>query len=110
MESARKISEPKRRRAPATSPEAREKQLTALAYDAVEKRIREGKASSQELVHFLKIGSTREQLEKELMETRRELMAAKKESLESMARMEELTQQAIDAFRTYSGTVDDEPY
>ena len=110
MESARKIPEPKRRRAPATSPEAREKQLTALAYDAVEKRIREGKASSQELVHFLKIGSTREQLEKELMETRRELMAAKKESLESMARMEELTQQAIDAFRTYSGTVDDEPY
>lgn len=110
MDSARKISEPKRRRAPATSPEAREKQLTALAYDAVEKRIREGKASSQELVHFLKIGSTREQLEKELMETRRELMAAKKESLESMARMEELTQQAIDAFKTYSGTVDDELY
>lgn len=103
MESARKLEQTKRRRAPATSPEAREKQLTALAYDAVEERIRSGKASSQELVHFLKMGSSREKLEKENLEMRKELLAAKTEQLQSMARMEELTQQAIDAFKIYSG-------
>lgn len=103
MSSAKKVPETKRRRAPATSPEAREKQLIALAYDAAEKRIREGKASSQEIVHFLKMGSTREQLEKENLEMRSQLMAAKTDALQSMAHLEELTQQAIDAFGIYSG-------
>ncbi len=108
MTATKKVEHKSRRRAPATTPEAREKQLIALAYDAVEKRIREGKASSQELVHFLKMGSTREELEKENLEMRKELMAAKTDSLQSMARMEELTQQAIDAFRVYSGAHDNE--
>lgn len=108
MDSARKVSQTKRRRAPATSPEAREKQLTALAYDAVEKRIREGKASSQELVHFLRVGSTKEQLEKENIELKNQLTEARTESLQSAARMEELYQEAIRAFGTYRGSSDED--
>lgn len=37
---------------PVTSDEAREQQLVSLALDLVEKRLREGTASSQETTHF----------------------------------------------------------
>ena len=42
---------------PALHPENREMQLTALAYDAAEQRLRDGTASAQEIVYFLKLGS-----------------------------------------------------
>ena len=45
-----------RKTRPALTPEAREKQLVALAVDLVEKRLREGTASSQEVTHILKPG------------------------------------------------------
>ena len=47
----------KRRSKPASTPEAREQQLISAAYDLVEERILNGTATSQELVHFLKLGS-----------------------------------------------------
>ena len=52
---------------PALTPEARENQLIELAMDLAEKRILEGTASSQELTHFLKLGSQKARLEKEAL-------------------------------------------
>ena len=49
----------------AFTPEGRENQLISFAYDLVEKRLREGTATAQETVHFLKMGSTKSRLEKE---------------------------------------------
>lgn len=89
----------------AKSLEGRESELTALAYDAVEKRIREGTATSQELVHFLKMGSTSEKRKKVLEEEQIELMRAKKEALEAAKRVEELYKDAIQAVRSYSSPV-----
>ena len=54
---------PKSNRRKALTPEAREKQLIALAMDVAEERLRNGTASSQEVTHFLKLGSMREQKE-----------------------------------------------
>lgn len=51
----------------ALTPEAREKQLIALAIDVAEEQMRNGTASSQVISHFLKLGSTRAQIEKELL-------------------------------------------
>jgi hypothetical protein len=42
-------NKPKRRRAPATTPEARENQLISLAVDLAERQLLEGTASSQVL-------------------------------------------------------------
>ena len=42
----------------ALTPEAREKQLIALAIDVAEEQMRNGTASSQVISHFLKLGST----------------------------------------------------
>ena len=92
-----------RRRPPATTPEARENQLIALAMDLVEKRLIQGTASSQEVTHFLKLGSTTERLEKDMLEQQKELVKAKTESIQSAKRVEELYMDALNAMRTYSG-------
>lgn len=88
---------------PATTPEGREAQLVSLAYDLVEKRIREGTATSQETTHFLKLGSSREQLEQQRLRYENLLTETRIESLASQKRVEELYRDALDAMRSYSG-------
>ncbi len=88
---------------PAINPEAREKQLISLAVDQAEKQLREGTASTQVLVHFLRLGSIRAEIEKELLEKQRDLAAAKTESIKSGQHMEELYLKAVEAMRRYSG-------
>lgn len=90
---------------PATTPEGREAQLVSLAFDLVEQRIRDGTATSQEVTHFLKLGSSREQLEQQRLEHENQLLQVKREAIESQARVEELYKSALDAMRTYSGQV-----
>lgn len=98
-----------RRRRPATTPEGRESQLIALAYDLVEDRIRRGTATSQETTHFLKLGSTRERLEQQRLEHENQLTRVKIEAIESQARMEELYTRALNAMSTYQGREPVEP-
>lgn len=88
---------------PASSPEAREKQLISLAVNLAEKQLMEGTASSQVITHYLKLGSTREQLETEIREKQKELIEAKTEAIQSAKRIEELYSDALDAMKNYSG-------
>lgn len=104
MASTRKTSDSnKPRRPPATTPEAREKQLVALAVDAAEKQIREGTASSQVITHYLKLGSTREKLEQQRLMREVDLLEKKAEGMESAKRVEALYTEAIAAMKTYAG-------
>lgn len=99
------------RRPPATTPEGREQQLTALAMDAIEKRIANGTASAQELTYFAKLGSPTAKLERKILEQQHELLAAKTAAIKSQERVEELYVNALSAMRTYSGNPEkDEPY
>lgn len=91
------------RRRPATTPEAREHEMVAMAMELAEKQIRGGTASSQVITHFLKAGSLREQLEQERISHENELLRVKKEALESQQRVEEMYVKALDAMRSYSG-------
>lgn len=91
---------------PALSPEARENQMISLAVDLAEKQLREGTASSQIIAHFLKLGSTKEKIEKEILEKQRDLIEAKTQSLQSQQRIEELYTNALNAMRNYSGQGD----
>lgn len=88
---------------PALTPEARENQMISLAVDLAEKQLMEGTASSQVITHYLKLGSTKERIEKEILEKQKELISAKTESLQSAKRIEELYTDAISAMRRYSG-------
>lgn len=103
-----------RNQPPAMTPEARENQLISLAVDLAEKQLMEGKASSQVICHYLKLASSKEKLEKELLAKQVELAAAKTEMIQSSKRMEELYANAIAAMKSYSpdggGVSDDENY
>ena len=92
----------------ALSLERREDQLISLAYDLVEERIRNGTATSAETVEFLKRGSTKARLEKEIMEEQKKYMKAKTEAMESAKRVEELYSEAMVAFRSYQSTQPDD--
>lgn len=94
---------------PALTPEARESQLIALATDLAEKQLLEGTASSQVITHYLKLGSTKEKLEKQILEKQRDLLSEKTETLKSARRVEELYSKALDSMRLYSGVQDDGP-
>lgn len=88
---------------PAISPEAVENRLISKAYKAVEKRIDSGEATAAELVHFLRQGSIKEQLELEKLKKENELLKAKTENIASQKEVKELYAEAISAFRRYSG-------
>jgi len=103
-------SESSRKMRPALTPEARENQLISLAVDLAEKQLREGTASSQVITHYLKLGSTKEKLEKEILEKQKELIEAKTQSLQSAKRIEELYENALEAMRRYSGRNNSEDY
>ena len=93
---------------PALTPEARENQLISLAVDLAEKQLREGTASSQVITHYLKLGSTKERIEKEILEKQKDLIDAKTQNLKSMERQEQMYAEALKAFRGYSGHGDEE--
>lgn len=94
-------------RKPATSAQAREDQLIAMAYDEVERRISEGIATGPELVHFLRMGSPKAKLEKELLERELELTTAKTENIKSQKKIEELYANAIEAMKSYGSNSDE---
>lgn len=93
---------------PAMDPEARENQLISLAVDLAEKQLMEGRASSQVICHYLKLASSKEKLEKALLEKQVELAAAKTEMIQSAKRTEELYLNALNAMRSYSGVSSNE--
>lgn len=108
--SSESITKLDRKRAPASSPEARENQLIALAEARAEEQLRNGTASSQVICHYLRLGSMREKLEREKLKSEVDMLVAKKEALESSKRIEELYSEAMKAVRTYRGESDDEEY
>lgn len=101
---------PPKRRPPARTPEAREQEMIGLAIDLAEKQIKEGRVSAQVLVHYLRLPTEKDKLERTKLRRENELLAAKVESLASMARTEEMYSNALKAMRQYGGHVDEDDY
>lgn len=99
----RRKPEPARRRRPARTPEDRNNELTGLAYELVERKLRDGSASSQETTHFLKMGSDTARLEREKLTNEIALLQARVEDLSSRKDTDTMAREALDAFRGYSG-------
>ena len=93
---------------PALTPEARENQLIYLATELAEQQLKDGTASSQVITHYLKLGSSKERIEKEILEKQKELISAKTEAIQSAKRVEELYANAINAMKQYSGNTTDD--
>ena len=95
---------------PALTPEARENQLISLAVDLAEQQLRDGTASSQVITHFLKLGTTRAELEKEKLKRENKLLEAKTKATESSEEIKALYDNAIKAMRNYAGYGEPEDY
>lgn len=99
-----------RKMRPALSPEARENQMISLAVKLAEQQLRDGTASSQVITHFLKLGTTKAELEKEKLKKENELLTAKTKSIESSEEIKSLYENALKAMRDYSGHGDEYEY
>lgn len=95
---------------PALDPEARENQLINLAVDLAEQQLREGTASSQVITHFLKLGTTRAELEKEKLRIENRKTEAQIKSIENADEMKEVYEQALKAMRNYQGYGEPDEY
>lgn len=89
------------RRTPAKTPEQRENQLIAKAVDLAERQLEEGTASAQVITHYLKLGSTREKLEQEMIGLRNKHLQAQTEALAAQGQLSDLIEAAMAAFRSY---------
>ena len=91
-------------RPPATTPEGRENQLISLAVDLAEEQLISGEASSQVITHFLKLGSSTDRIERDILVERKELLKAQTEAIHSTKKIEEMYKNALDAMRSYTGS------
>lgn len=90
---------------PALTPEARENQMINAAVDLAEQQLRDGTASSAVIVHYLKLGSSKDRLERERLEEENKLLRAKTEAIQSAKNVEELYAKAIASMGEYRGEV-----
>lgn len=95
---------------PARTPEQRESQLINLAMKCAEELMLNGKAPSQIVTHFLKLGAERTRLEIEKLRADTELSQAKMESIKNQERSDEKYEEALNAFRSYGGYEDEDGY
>jgi hypothetical protein len=93
---------------PTLSPEVRENQMISLAMDLVEKRLREGTASSAETTHFLKLATVKSELEKKKLEAENTLLHAKADAIQAAKDNALLYKEAIKAMREYGGVEDND--
>jgi hypothetical protein len=84
--------------------------MIALAVDLAEQQLIEGTASSQVITHFLKLGTTKAELEKEKLRRENEVLSAKAKAYQSGEEMKELCENAIKAMRDYTGQGDPDEY
>lgn len=92
----------------ASTPEGRENELINMAYEEVARRIQSHEATSAELVHFLRMGSEKERLERVRIESEISLHKVKADAIEASKTMEEIAKEAINAFKHYSGSEEEE--
>ena len=94
-----------RPQAPAIGPANREQQLIGMAMDRAEQKFRDGTASDSLTIHFLRLATTKAELEKKKIEKEILKMNAQTNAIESTARVEELMVNAMEAMKRYGGGI-----
>lgn len=89
---------------PALSPEARENQMISFAVNLAEQKLRDGSAATPIIVHYLKLGTMKSQLEMEKLRQENELLKAKTQAINTAEKNDVLYSQALEAFRSYRGS------
>lgn len=90
-----------RRNAPALDPDSREKQMINKAVALAERQLEDGTASAAVITHYLKLGTEREKMEREILAKQSKLLEAKTTSIEHAKDSENLAKQAVEAMKSY---------
>lgn len=98
----------KKRLPAATTPEQLENQMISMAMDYTRKAMENGTASSQMIVHFLKLGSKTERLLQEKMLLEQQLLKARADAVIASGDQKQLLEDAMRAFAGYKGDTSDE--
>lgn len=85
------------------SPERQLTMLSSDAYDLLERRILDGTATSQEVCYAAKLGSMREQQERQILDLQAQLLKAKTDAIEAQKTSSEIYEKALQAMKSYSG-------
>ena len=91
------------KRKPALTPEENENRLINKAMKEAEKRLDNGTASSQMILHFCKLGSSETEIDKGVKRADLKLKEAKAEAIESSKEMKEMYEEAKKAMTAYKG-------
>lgn len=89
--------------APALTDDAEEKQIISLARQRSLERLQNGTASAQEIVYWLKVGSSEKRTELEIMEEQKKLLIAKTKAIADAETSAKTYSEAIAAMKSYSG-------
>ncbi len=95
---------------PALTPEDAEDELVSMAINLARQRLADGTASNQLIAEVIKMGTSKERLQKEKLKRENEMLKAKTEAIKSQKHAEELAANAIKAFRSYSGVDVEDDY
>lgn len=94
-----------RRRSHAKTPEERESQLISKSLNLIERQIEDGTVSSTVLSIYAKAGTERDRLEKERLRNENEVLRKKVETMEAAVDVKNLMEDALSAFKGYSGRI-----
>ena len=97
-----------KRKLPAPTPEIAEQRCIESAYALAQAQLDEGSASPSVIVHFLKMGTERAQLERMKLEKETELLKTRESSIRNAEHTDELYSRAIQAMKEYNGQLDEE--
>lgn len=92
-----------KRRSPAKTPLERESILVAKSLNLIEKQIDDGSIPATVLAIYAKAGTERERLEKERLRNENDVLRKKVETMEAAVDVKNLMEDALSAFKGYSG-------
>ncbi len=88
---------------PSISPDVDKRRIRSLAMSNLMTRLEEGTATSQMISLAMSISSEKEEMELEKLKNENALLIAKREALESQKASEQAFNEALEAFKHYSG-------
>lgn len=95
-----------RRHSPAKTPEEYEGVLISKSLKLIERQIDDGSVSSTVLSIYAKAGTERDRLEKERLRNENDVLRKKLETMEAAIDVKNLMEDALNAFKGYSGKSD----
>lgn len=97
-----------KRRPPAKDPENRLQQVSAMAIDVLEERLRTGKATGAEIIFAAQFADPNRVIKNAKLNSENELLKSKRDAIESSKHVEELYENAIKAMKHYQGRDDED--